>query len=242
MDGLGEIMKHITPGRRLPGDPNFAAGDAICGPYKILGIVDVDVIEENVQVFICEVHGCSKKLSSSLELNQHYNVFHRYECTVCRKHLASAHLLDIHICESHDTFFELQASKKPMYSCFVAECSEKSWNAKERLAHCVDVHHYPTNFRLDKVPRSKSRNNPNGMDVDKADTPVNNVKPKNQPKKKSQTRESNASQKAPMILGGGRRGRGRPTASWHHKVTVRTSAEQSSAIDMQDLEFSLPQD
>lgn len=37
-----------------------------------------------------------------------------YACSVCKKRLISSHLLDLHVSENHDTYFELQKNKKPM--------------------------------------------------------------------------------------------------------------------------------
>lgn len=46
-----------------------------------------------------------------------------YACSVCKKKLISAHLLDLHVVENHDTYFELQKDKKPMVSEVVAHCT-----------------------------------------------------------------------------------------------------------------------
>lgn len=40
----------------------------------------------------------------------------RYACSVCKKKLESAHLLDLHVAENHDSYFELQKDRKPMVS------------------------------------------------------------------------------------------------------------------------------
>lgn len=39
-----------------------------------------------------------------------------YICSVCSKRLASAHLLDLHVTEHHDSYFDIQKEKKPMVS------------------------------------------------------------------------------------------------------------------------------
>lgn len=41
-------------------------------------------------------------------------------CSVCRKILPSAHLLDLHVSENHDSFFAVKAEKQPMVSQKVA--------------------------------------------------------------------------------------------------------------------------
>lgn len=35
-------------------------------------------------------------------------------CSVCKKILMSAHLLELHVVEQHDSYFDLQKDKKPM--------------------------------------------------------------------------------------------------------------------------------
>lgn len=35
-------------------------------------------------------------------------------CSVCKKKLVSAHLLDLHVTENHDSYFDLQKEMKPM--------------------------------------------------------------------------------------------------------------------------------
>lgn len=39
-----------------------------------------------------------------------------YSCSVCKKKLVSAHLLDLHFTENHDSYFDLQKLRKPMVS------------------------------------------------------------------------------------------------------------------------------
>jgi hypothetical protein len=40
----------------------------------------------------------------------------QYSCSVCRKKLISAHLLDLHVSENHDSFFDTLKLRKPMVS------------------------------------------------------------------------------------------------------------------------------
>lgn len=70
----------------------------------------------SVAVFPCEVPGCKEVFSSVLQFDMHYNSCHRFICCQCKKPLPSAHLLDLHISESHDSFFAAQAERKPMVS------------------------------------------------------------------------------------------------------------------------------
>lgn len=68
--------------------------------------------------FKCYVNGCTKSFSSMAVYNAHYNSNHRYTCVYCRKQLQSAHLLDLHLSETHDNFFLVSSAKKPMVRRF----------------------------------------------------------------------------------------------------------------------------
>lgn len=67
-----------------------------------------------VNTFPCEVPGCQVTFSSLLDFEMHYNSCHRFICSQCRKPLPSAHFLDLHLSETHDSFFAAQAARKPM--------------------------------------------------------------------------------------------------------------------------------
>lgn len=44
----------------------------------------------------------------------HYNSNHRYVCAECNKCLPNPRFLDIHIQETHDSFFQVLSMKQPM--------------------------------------------------------------------------------------------------------------------------------
>lgn len=62
----------------------------------------------------CHVPNCNNHFDTVFAYENHYNAFHRYLCSQCRKQLPSAHLLDLHLSERHDSFFAAQAERKPM--------------------------------------------------------------------------------------------------------------------------------
>ncbi|KAK3914908.1 Zinc finger protein 511 [Frankliniella fusca] len=151
-------------GRRLPDDPFFEEGDKVCNMFKRLGVFDLDSEElchNQLTNLVCEVPGCGIELQSVMELELHYNSVHRYTCATCRKAFASAHLLDLHIEETHDSFFAVQAERKPMYRCLIERCSSKFSTSQERHGHCVDCHSFPPKFRwfTPKVSKSNSTSN-----------------------------------------------------------------------------------
>lgn len=103
-----------------------------------------------------------------------------YTCSVCRKKLISAHLLDLHVVENHDSYFELQKDKRSVvnkslfsisklfqclgfqFACFLEECKHMSSSPEDRKDHCIKSHKFPHDFRFDKVGRRTSKS---GMDT-----------------------------------------------------------------------------
>ena len=47
-----------------------------------------------------------------------------YACSVCKKNFISAHLLDLHVTENHDSYFQLAKDKKPMVR-LIQSCRSK---------------------------------------------------------------------------------------------------------------------
>lgn len=158
---MAQALAQHAMGRLLADDTFFKDGDLACNMYRRLGVFDIDEEElchKEVINLICEIPGCGSKLNSVMELELHYNSIHRYTCATCRKSFASAHLLDLHIEETHDSFFAVQAERKPMYQCLVETCPSKFTSSQERHCHCVDNHGYPSNFRWATPKISKPKN------------------------------------------------------------------------------------
>ncbi|CAB3219899.1 unnamed protein product [Arctia plantaginis] len=126
-------------------------------PPPRLGVYDFD--EENycheMIKSSCSVPGCTFIAESLLEFENHYNASHRYACGQCKKNLPSPHLLDLHIQETHDSFFAVMAERKPSYCCYIEECKEKFKNGDDRLQHCIKEHKLPKDFRFESKPSSK---------------------------------------------------------------------------------------
>lgn len=114
-----------------------------------------------------------------------------YTCSVCTKKLISAHLLDLHVAENHDSYFQLQKDKKPVvsklkfsipklfqclwfqFACFLEECKHMSSSPEDRKDHCIKSHKFPHDFRFDKVGRRVSKS-----DMDTTETAAAPSKPK----------------------------------------------------------------
>lgn len=99
----------------------------------------------------------SKNWPIFAESEAHYNAKHRYTCKECRKNLPSAHLLDLHIIETHDTYFQLLSARKPSYECFLDSCKDKFWSSKERRVHCIQIHSFASDFKFE--PGKANRKN-----------------------------------------------------------------------------------
>ena len=112
---------------------------------------------------------CPKIFDTLIGYEEHYNTNHRYVCGTCHKRLPSPHFLDLHVSETHDSYFEALAERQPMvcflfilynfelispvfmfqFQCFVESCSIKFSTKKERRSHCIEVHKFPPDFRYD---------------------------------------------------------------------------------------------
>lgn len=65
------------------------------------------------------------------------------QCSVCHTGLPNAHLMDLHMCESHDSFFQAQAQRgMPVYECLVEFCGEKFSSVDARRKHLEHTHRF----------------------------------------------------------------------------------------------------
>lgn len=161
-------------GLRHPDDAFFALGNEVCGAYKRYGVVDIteeQLCHQVLKSFPCHAPNCTQEFKTTAEFELHYNSRHRFVCSQCKKSLPSPHLLDIHISETHDSFFQVRVERKDsnMYQCFVEECTVMSSDPAARRSHCIEVHNFPHDFRFDqstkksknKVQSSKKKSNMN---------------------------------------------------------------------------------
>lgn len=219
MDNIFEALLPIAVGRRPPADPFFSPGDAVCKTFNRLGVFDIDdedLCHEVVSEFPCGVPGCEATFETLLQFDVHYNTAHRYICVVCRKTLPSPHLLDLHVSETHDSFFSVQAEKKPMFRCFVEQCSTLCNNPEERRSHCISQHKFPHDFRFGNIKKLKQTSD-NQMETDIP------------PNKKSHSKTKTFSF-----------GRGaRNSKNWFNQGQGRMKTNDIDAV-MKDLQDSLP--
>jgi hypothetical protein len=81
----------------------------------------------------------------------HYIQFHTHVCKECSRVLPTDHLLDLHLCEVHDSYFAVLSARKSLYKCFVDDCQILSVNPSERIQHLCTIHKYPQKFNFDIV-------------------------------------------------------------------------------------------
>lgn len=157
-----EILKLLVKfgtGYKCHNDSIFRDGNYLIKPFKRLGVLPA-VYDEDDFIFnnksklnsiSCNVPGCKEIFDAVSGYEHHYNSHHRFICSFCRKTEPNEHLLDLHISEKHDSYFAVQAERKPMYACFILECSHKSSNPDDRHDHCILDHSFPHNFRFEKI-------------------------------------------------------------------------------------------
>ncbi|XP_013188362.2 protein lethal(2)k10201-like [Amyelois transitella] len=168
MSTLLEQLDKYGVGRRKLDDHLFKDDP----PLPRLGVYDVDDEDlcHEVITTTCAVPGCYYTTESLLSFENHYNSSHRYSCAQCKKVMPSPHLLDLHIQETHDSFFAVMAEKKPSYCCYIEECKEKFINAEERKSHCVKIHKLPKDFRFETnckfQKQKKIKKRSSAMEVD----------------------------------------------------------------------------
>ncbi|XP_064924211.1 zinc finger protein 511 [Columba livia] len=109
-----------------------------------------------VSEFSCHISGCCQVFDTLEGYEHHYNTLHRNVCSFCKRSFPSAHLLDVHILEWHDSLFQIMAEKQNMYKCLVEGCVEKFKSSKDRKDHLVTAHLYPADFRFDRPRKVKS--------------------------------------------------------------------------------------
>uniref|UniRef100_A0A182PJ97 C2H2-type domain-containing protein n=1 Tax=Anopheles epiroticus TaxID=199890 RepID=A0A182PJ97_9DIPT len=152
------LLQRYAVGPRPKDDEFFRDGNSYIKPFVKLGVLSTFPIEEaepeDVEIS-CNVPDCNFFCQSVMDYEFHYNAQHRYTCAQCKKSLPNAHLLDLHLSETHDSYFaaQVQSSKRAMYACFLEECKHRSSDPSERRDHCIREHRFPHNFRFD-TPRN----------------------------------------------------------------------------------------
>ncbi|KAH7620448.1 hypothetical protein NADE_003070 [Nannochloris sp. 'desiccata'] len=94
----------------------------------------------------------SHELQERALLRDYRYLVPKNECTLCRALLPTAHILDLHLSEVHDSFFAAQAARKmPVYACLVESCEKKFGSIEQRKQHLMDYHKFPKGYSLDRI-------------------------------------------------------------------------------------------
>lgn len=178
---MEEFLQNLGVGVRPIDDPFFEESYNICKIFQRKGITvedDEELCHEVIREFSCYATGCKAIFKTLVDFEMHYNTNHRYVCAECKKTLPNPRLLDIHVQETHDSFFQVSCTRKPMYQCYVCECDLKFNNPVERRHHCITVHKFPKNFRYDNTPNHVESSTAEQMDVEVPTVETKELKPK----------------------------------------------------------------
>lgn len=143
-----------------PDGPFFASGNLereLLAKQVILEISEEEKLqiscleEEEHWKMMCPVVGCKAKLNGLKDLETHFFSRHTAMCSVCSCVFPTSRLLDLHVSEAHDSFFQAKAARgHPMYKCLVDGCDAKFQNDASRHQHLVDKHKFPQSFEFHK--------------------------------------------------------------------------------------------
>ncbi|XP_072495558.1 zinc finger protein 511-like [Notamacropus eugenii] len=139
--------------------PLFEDGDVQRHAYLQDVITQVSQAPERPRVaaFGCHMAGCQQEFSSLEAYEHHYRTLHTHVCSVCRRAFPSAHLLDVHVLEWHDSLFQLLAERQSMLQCLVPGCPDRFGSGRERKEHLVRAHRYPPDFRFDQPRKAQAQ-------------------------------------------------------------------------------------
>jgi hypothetical protein len=98
-----------------------------------------EVLEENLNRLECSHKGCGLVFHSIVAYSSHYRS-HYAQCITCDQMFPNVRVMDIHILESHSSYFEVQSAKVPSFVCLVDGCIEVFWNQTLRDEHLRHVH------------------------------------------------------------------------------------------------------
>lgn len=105
--------------------------------------------EEQLWQLFCPIAGCGIKLKGVGELESHYLSRHSATCSVCTRVFPTTRLLNLHVSETHDSFFQAKVARNYlMYECLVEGCPARFQSDSSRHQHLVDKHHFPRSFRF----------------------------------------------------------------------------------------------
>ncbi|MCO5554760.1 hypothetical protein L7F22_008294 [Adiantum nelumboides] len=106
--------------KHSPDSPFFASGNLereLLAKQVILDLTDEEKLQiscledEQLWKVKCPVVGCKATLNGLTELETHFFSRHTAVCSVCSRVFPTSRLLDLHISETHDSFFQAKAAR-----------------------------------------------------------------------------------------------------------------------------------
>jgi hypothetical protein len=98
-------------------DPLFEEGNLMLALNRKFFTLADEVVQdllEKPQLFSCSIAGCQGRFASNAAFELHYSNAHRHVCVTCRHILPTARLLELHILETHDSYFKALAERQKM--------------------------------------------------------------------------------------------------------------------------------
>ena len=135
---------------------DFDTDNHICSIVKQKDQSFQDEDDRSELLYPCCAPNCNQSFSSIFECEEHYIQSHTFQCQECKCVLPNEYLLDLHLLEAHDAYFQTSIEhKKVSYSCLVEHCPLTFSNPDERFLHLQTDHGYPKWFRFHS--RAKKR-------------------------------------------------------------------------------------
>ena len=199
-------------------------------------LLTLDDIEEflhtDYEEFSCQAPGCTQTFSQLIESELHYNAAHRHACSVCRKSLPSPHLLELHIQESHDSFFAVMSERKASYQCFLPTCPHVTWTPEERHDHVVGEHKFPPDFRFDEIKKKTKSVPSNGNSMTNCNAKLKQRQKKRSPELNGNGTESNQSPGLRRPLSLARMGEHFKESNCDQSMEVDTSNSERNSVSL----------
>ena len=115
--------------------------------------IETSTPQTTVTTYPCSVPGCIQSFTTMVECEQHFDAHHAHQCATCFKVFSTSHLLELHLLEVHDFYFQtLLEKQQASYECLVQSCRDTFSSPQTRLEHLQCHHGYPKWFRFHPVP------------------------------------------------------------------------------------------
>ncbi|KAJ5461355.1 uncharacterized protein N7458_002907 [Penicillium daleae] len=104
-----------------------------------------------VEVMHCALppHRETLAFASYEDYEVHYQQAHVNRCSLCSKNFPTAHFLNLHIEENHDSLVAaMRARGEKTYGCFIEDCERKCSSPQKRRLHLIDKHMFPRTYNF----------------------------------------------------------------------------------------------